>query len=704
MESVPDIPSISCAENVALLSLLHSVSSTSPLQVIPTAPSSKIPEHIPAGREYELPVDKERSLVGTLSFLAQTEKDPNHVPAVCVEQDIDSLKVLIAVNKSKWSDGNSILHALEERFNMIFAILKTTLEQDASAVEEALFANIVAMCSLRILYRLGLKSSKQQTRKSKKPMKDILQNLTRYAKQIAAESGASETLRATALLFRDRAREVTRLIDSWQGCQTAARLCDLVKGIHHLHQVNQLSDLINGIPAPELQNEAKKSFLNAIGKITRYHEAPRILQRIAKKFRVARNMTAIPVKLPREAFCIPSTGTYAPNVLSSITRIDHQYSDQKKLSRIYSLLGYTEAKSANLFSGQVDRTLREAKIHAEVQLVIYCELQRPRLFPRVVCSSKDACFLCSAFICLHKQMHTSRCHGRLYPGWRLPSLRQVKELEERFNKTLEKSIKESLSMLFTRQRKTTYPAPNESTLLTIPISETTKSSSTQHGLGQLSCERSTQLHFKTADRLHEEPECGNSSCTSISFDAACAGDTTDQGVPSIAKGKDSDTKVIGKRVLSQGIVVHDSIDPGGISACYITGPIRLAIEYVTGLEELIPDVRGYGHNFVDEYTTWGFGLAGSESHQRIIEYDFGGYHFLVRFASDGYFRDDVPSKQSQEVAADIDHLVGLLHGNPGTNGNENAEGLGAEDGGRAIPQDKVINIKLAQCSTSVPEY
>ncbi|RAK75164.1 uncharacterized protein BO72DRAFT_498305 [Aspergillus fijiensis CBS 313.89] len=33
---------------------------------------------------------------------------------------------------------------------------------------------------------------------------------------------------------------------------------------------------------------------------------------------------------------------------------------------------------------------------------------------------------------------------------------------------------------------------------------------------------------------------------------------------------------------------------------------------------LIPDIRGYGHTFLDEYTIWRPGLAGSESHQRII--------------------------------------------------------------------------------------
>lgn len=123
------MPAISRAENIALLSLLHSASRTSPLQVIPAGPSSNTPEHFDSSRNYELSIDKERSLVGTLAFLAQTEEDPNHIPAICVEQEnTDRLNVLIAINKSKWSDGDSILHALEERFTKIFAILQTVLE------------------------------------------------------------------------------------------------------------------------------------------------------------------------------------------------------------------------------------------------------------------------------------------------------------------------------------------------------------------------------------------------------------------------------------------------------------------------------------------------------------------------------------------------------------------------------------------------
>ena len=441
------------------------------------------------------------------------------------------------------------------------------------------------MCSLRILYRLGLRASRRkQTRKSKRPIKEILQNVIRCAKQVAANPGATESLQATTLLFRDKAREVTSLIDSWQGHQTVARLGDLVRGISHLHQVNQLSDLLNEIPALELQDEAKKSFRNVIGKVSRYAEAPRILRRIAKRFRVARYMRAIPVKLPKDSFCIPPNGPYAPDIGSCVARIDRQYSDRKRLNRVYHLLGYTEAQSASLFSEQVHRTLREAKIHAEVQLLIYCELQKPAFFPRVVCSSKDACFLCNAFICLHKRMDTPKCHGRLYPGWRLPSLPQVKELEERFNNALENSIKESISTLFARQRKTTYPPPNESTLLTIPISETTKSGLTQLSSGQLSCERSIQLYSHTTQKPHKEPESGNPRDASIPGGTACEGSTTDLGFPPIVEGHEPDSKIISKRELSQGIVLHNSIEPGGSSTRYIAGPIKLTIEYPAGLE------------------------------------------------------------------------------------------------------------------------
>ncbi|KAL0261727.1 hypothetical protein SLS55_003157 [Diplodia seriata] len=54
--------------------------------------------------------------------------------------------------------------------------------------------------------------------------------------------------------------------------------------------------------------------------------------------------------------------------------------------------------------------------------------------------------------------------------------------------------------------------------------------------------------------------------------------------------------------------------------------------------ETIEGVRGYGHTFPEAYTTWEGDTAGSQSHQRLVNYDFAGLNCIVRFESDGYLK------------------------------------------------------------------
>lgn len=128
MAGLSDIPTITSAENIALLSLLHSVSNSGLVQSVPAPPLSNTISHLPSGqKDYILSFERERSLVGILAFLAQTEDDPNHIPAVCIEQALEpgGLNVLLAVNKNKWSDGDTILHDLKQHFDGLFSVLST---------------------------------------------------------------------------------------------------------------------------------------------------------------------------------------------------------------------------------------------------------------------------------------------------------------------------------------------------------------------------------------------------------------------------------------------------------------------------------------------------------------------------------------------------------------------------------------------------
>jgi len=56
---------------------------------------------------------------------------------------------------------------------------------------------------------------------------------------------------------------------------------------------------------------------------------------------------------------------------------------------------------------------------------------------------------------------------------------------------------------------------------------------------------------------------------------------------------------------------------------------------------LIHNIRGYGHSFPEAHTIWEPDVKGSASHQRIIQYDFGGLKFLVRSENDGYLKQTV---------------------------------------------------------------
>jgi len=109
--------SIVCAEDISLLSLLHSV---------PTPPSRNLLEVQPHHKQgYTLSLNEERQLVDALAFLANDQEDTNHIPALCVQEKLKppSLNILLAVNRTGWQDGDQNLRRLIEGFDVISALL-----------------------------------------------------------------------------------------------------------------------------------------------------------------------------------------------------------------------------------------------------------------------------------------------------------------------------------------------------------------------------------------------------------------------------------------------------------------------------------------------------------------------------------------------------------------------------------------------------
>ncbi|PMD43754.1 hypothetical protein L207DRAFT_423182 [Hyaloscypha variabilis F] len=116
---------------------------------------------------------------------------------------------------------------------------------------------------------------------------------------------------------------------------------------------------------------------------------------------------------------------------------------------------------------------------------------------------------------------------------------------------------------------------------------------------------------------------------------------------------------------------------------------------------LIPDVCGYGHSFPEAHTIWEPDVKGSASHQRIIQYDFGGLKFLVRSESDGYLKQaENPEKVEEKSGTDNHTLLEALRVTEES--SSTVEPLRIEIGGRRIPQKAIFDLKTRAQETRRP--
>lgn len=129
--------SLACTENIALFHLLHAGRGKDNVLAkdsVPARPSVAPVERLPTHREdYVLSFERERSLAGALAYITNIKDDPNRVAAICVEEKHprrgkQSLRILLAVNRSEYKDGDDFLQILETGFEGIFAELSKVVD------------------------------------------------------------------------------------------------------------------------------------------------------------------------------------------------------------------------------------------------------------------------------------------------------------------------------------------------------------------------------------------------------------------------------------------------------------------------------------------------------------------------------------------------------------------------------------------------
>jgi hypothetical protein len=124
-----------------------------------------------------------------------------------------------------------------------------------------------------------------------------------------------------------------------------------------------------------------------------------------------------------------------------------------------------------------------------------------------------------------------------------------------------------------------------------------------------------------------------------------------------------------------------------------------------------------GHTFPEAHTIWEPEVKGSASHQRIIQYDFGGLKFMVRSESDGYLKQeaeldkDVTATNTSQSKKNVVEAQGTIRADSSTlfetltvTGKHPATDgpLHVEMRGRQIPQRAIFDLKTRAKETRRP--
>lgn len=548
-EEVP--PAVRCAENVVLLELLDPVPKR---PITYAAPRPSRDRH--GDVERNLSMGQEGELATNLAFLAGISDNPNYIMAVCIEElpKAQGCRVLIAINKCLPADGDVILSKVQRGFQQIFGRLKEVtsgknrsyscetdctsltwalicIQETRPAIEEAVFNDIVALCSERILSSLRSKKSNNSSLRYKTRFIGlVLQEFIRSPWEYRVDIRSPQMSVSHLAKYRRRLEKLSAALDDLEAADVVRHeeLARLVRHISLLTEEVPLPRLLEGLTNQDMSPTSKDRLLACLSKIKRYWECAPFLCQRAEQLSMLQNVVVQKVQYAAQAEGRPLPSPTTADFEQSLKRIQHR----GKPVQIHNLPKWMTKAAMSLqqsFPNDVNKIRTEAKVHAEVQLLAHYEnVSHGVIPPRILASSKDACYLCHSLIKLHGKYEVPKSHGRLYKGWCLPAAYQDGPLQRSLNSFLERQISATLQGLMALPRKPLVMFSNESTIFPINLSASTlagptsspRSSALGPGVATLG-PASENLHLETT-RIDSVEDVINAQ-SKIASDASVSG-------------------------------------------------------------------------------------------------------------------------------------------------------------------------------------
>lgn len=414
--------------------------------------------------------------MSTLAFLSGVSNDSDHITAVCLEElpSQGGCKVLLAINKLKPNCGQDVLEKIQRGFEQIFRRLSnisyTSRREDRNRINESVFKDVVALCRDRILCRLRVKASTAFSyKKEGRFIGDNLEEFLQYPWR--PRSARPDMTKDHLRRYRILSQALLEHLSSFNAARDWKHE-NVVKLVHRVAEFMEqvpLKDVVEILKDHPMDKMAAHRLHSCLSKIARYRQSAFFLSRMAKKLPILRLVTVDHVCLEEAAFQRPSGYSSPRNLNTALKAIPHK----RGFLQINNLPCWAQ-KSQEQFTAKLEKALTQSKIHAEVQIVAHYEAANPEvILPRVIASSKDACYLCHAFIRLHGKYSVPRSHGKLYTGWRLPATQCFEALGCKLDDFLKQEILTNVMRFSRVANKPPVNPPNESTLFPLNISAST---------------------------------------------------------------------------------------------------------------------------------------------------------------------------------------------------------------------------------------
>lgn len=471
--------------NIALLGTFHSV-----LQ-------PPVENPMPHDQNEPLSIRKELWLAERFAFLAAYTNDPLKVVAVCIEPCSPHRMVL------RISANTGDLSHVTLRFKKIFRALQFPGTGDC----ETVLREIVELDFTRILCRLRSTHAKGDKRKhGKRPVLELLVELLQ--RQPVSVPGPQKNHLADIWRKATTLHTMFREFEQ-QGPMTDRAVPLLMQIVRQAYELSHCD--LAGILSSEfhVERELRYSLQRTIGKLGKYYSISCELTAMASEpGSILQHMQVEICKIDTE-----------PKLCATGNRVDwepalHETFRQctvsapattDRCSLEASMMKSLEHLRQKLTS-YVSMRPQSWKVHAEIQLLLFYELHPEKCKPRVICSSKSACYLCNLFVRLHGHFYMPRCHGVLYEKWTLPAWTFASEKLAHTISHFNNALREKVYVLV-KENRVRLTRPNESVLI---ASEpwSTPGHSRSSVIAQGDSQRSSLVdHNRTISDKMSSPEC-----------------------------------------------------------------------------------------------------------------------------------------------------------------------------------------------------